>query len=379
MNKRYDVVIVGAGFFGCTLAERFANEKKTVLLLEKRSHIGGNAYSYFDESTKIEVHKYGSHIFHTNSLKIWEYITQFATFNTYIHRVKSKTNLGLIPIPINLETINLAFDMNFDSQSAREFLATQKISQENRSENLEDWAQAEIGEKLYKLLIQGYTTKQWGISPKDLPSSIIARLPIRFDYDDRYFTDKYQGMPVGGYESIFSNMLKSDLIDVQLDTDYFYVRDKFESNQLTVYSGPIDRFFDYREGILGWRTLDFEIEKLEIAQFQNNAVVNYPDINVPFTRIHEFKHFYPERMHSNGATIISREFSRVANESDEPYYPIGTEKDKVTFAVYKEYAEKMERVYIGGRLGSYQYLDMHMAINQALITFDEIMERWFAS
>lgn len=377
IKKEYDVVIVGAGFFGCTLAERFAAENKSVLLLEKRSHIGGNAYSYFDEETNIEVHKYGSHIFHTNSIKIWEYVNQFGSFNAYSHKVKSQTNLGLLPIPINLETINLVFNQNFDSQMAQEFISTQKVLNNGAAANLEDWAKAEVGEKLYKVLIQGYTSKQWGMTPRDLPSSIISRLPIRFDFEDRYFTDQYQGMPTNGYESIFREMLRNNRIEVQLNTDYFDVRGRFDPSQLLVYSGPIDRFFDYSEGILGWRTLDFEIEKLNANHFQESAVINYAEIDVPYTRIHEFKHFYPEREHLKNRTIISREFSRVASEIDEPYYPIGTEQDKVKLLAYKRAADSCEKVYFGGRLGSYQYLDMHMAINQALITFEEIKEKWF--
>jgi UDP-galactopyranose mutase len=374
---RHDVVIVGAGFYGCTLAEMFAAAGKRVLILEKRDHIGGNAYSYFDVSTNIEVHNYGSHIFHTNSLKVWEYINKFSTFNDYTHKVLSKAGSLLLPVPINLETINSVFEKSFSSEQARDFLESQKILDTGNQNNLEAWAKSEIGTKLYELLIKGYTHKQWEIDPSLLPASIITRLPVRFDYDDRYFTDTYQGMPVLGYGQIFKNMLSDPKIDVELETDFFNVRDSFSSDQLMIYSGPIDRFFNYSNGELGWRTLDFEFEKIKGNYFQENSVINYADVKIPYTRIHEFKHFHPERIQSSDLTIIAREFSRRANKNDEPYYPVGTAGDKEVLAIYKSLGANLRNVYFGGRLGSYQYLDMHMAINQAMVTFKEIMEeRW---
>jgi len=375
--KQHDVVIVGAGFYGCTLAEMFAGAGKQVLILEKRNHIGGNAYSYFDASTKIEIHKYGSHIFHTNSSKIWDYINQFTTFNDYTHKVLSKSGSMLLPVPINLETINRVFGKKFSSEEARDFVESQKLKNLESEDNLEAWAKSQIGIKLYELLIKGYTQKQWEIDPSLLPASIITRLPVRFDYDDRYFTDTHQGMPTAGYEQIFQNMLSDPKIDIELETDFFDKRDTFSTDQLLIYSGPIDRFFDFSKGELSWRTLDFEFEKLEKNYFQDNSVINYPDVETPYTRIHEFKHFYPERIHSNESSIIAREFSRRANKNDEPYYPVGTIRDKEILKDYKEMSDTLRNVYFGGRLGSYQYLDMHMAINQAMITFKEIMdERW---
>jgi UDP-galactopyranose mutase len=375
--KSHDVVIVGAGFYGCTLAEMFAAAGKTVLILEKRNHIGGNAYSYFDASTKIEIHKYGSHIFHTNSVRVWEYISQFTTFNSYTHKVLSRAGSALLPVPINLETINMVFEKKFSGAEAKDFLESQKVSRLEVEDNLEAWAKSQIGTKLYETLIKGYTHKQWEIDPSLLPASIIARLPVRFDFDDRYFTDTYQGMPTAGYEQIFQNMLCDSKIDLELETDFFDKRDSFSTDQVIIYSGPIDRFFDYRKGELSWRTLDFELEKLEKNYYQENSVVNYADLETPYTRIHEFKHFYPERGHSTQSTIIAREFSRRANINDEPYYPVGTVRDKEILKDYKQMSETLSHVYFGGRLGSYQYLDMHMAINQAMTTFKEIMEeRW---
>jgi UDP-galactopyranose mutase len=375
--KYHDVVIVGSGFYGCTLAEMFASAGKSVLIIEKRDHIGGNAYSYFDPSTKIEIHRYGSHIFHTNSIKVWDYINQFTSFNKYTHKVFSKAGSMLLPMPINLETINLVFDKQFSGDEARNFLESQRVNDIERESNLESWAKSEIGTKLYELLIKGYTQKQWEIEPSLLPKSIITRLRVRFDYDDRYFTDTYQGMPLDGYERIFQKMLSSPRIDTELDTDFFDRIDSFSSDQLIVYSGPIDRYFGYSKGELSWRTLDFELEKIETKQFQENSVINYADVETPYTRIHEFKLFHPERMQSNEATIISREYSRRANKDDEPYYPVGTAKDREILGEYKAMSGALKNVYFGGRLGSYQYLDMHMAINQAMVTFKQIMdERW---
>lgn len=373
--KRHDVVIVGAGFYGCTLAERFAAHGKQVLVIEKRDHIGGNAFSYFDEKTKIEIHKYGSHIFHTNSHRVWEYINQFTSFNSYTHKVLSKVGSNLVPMPINLTTINTIFGEDFSSEEARIFLDKQKV--EGIGSNLEEWAIAQVGTNLYELLIKGYTRKQWEIDPALLPASIISRLPVRFDQDDRYFSDTYQGMPTYGYEKVFQNMLNNSRIDLELGLDFFNVYEKFSSDQVIIYSGPIDRYFNYTKGQLSWRTLDFLIEEKNINYFQPNSVINYPNEDVRYTRIHEFKHFYPERVQSVNATVISTEYSRKADHDDEPYYPVGTMKDKKILNEYKALSQELSNVYFGGRLGSYQYLDMHMAINQAMVTFKEIMdERW---
>ena len=374
---KHDVVIVGAGFYGTTLAEMFAAIGKRVRLIEKRNHVGGNAYSYFDTETNIEIHKYGSHIFHTNSFRVWEYINQFTSFNDYTHKVISKSGSMMLPVPINLKTINQVFNADFSPEAAMAFMESQKVMSADSERNLEAWAKSEIGIKLYELLIRGYTQKQWEMDPVLLPPAIIKRLPVRFDYDDRYFTDTYQGMPSDGYEKIFQNMLSSNRIDVELETDFFDERDRLPSDQLVIYSGPIDRFFDYSKGELGWRTLDFELERIYESAFQENSVVNYADLEVPYTRIHEFKHFYTERDQSKNSTIISREYSRKANKGDEPYYPVGTETDKKILAEYKSLSENLRSVHFGGRLGSYQYLDMHMAINQAMITFKQIVEeRW---
>lgn len=376
-TKKHDVVIVGSGFYGCTLAQLIADQGKRVLILEKRNHLGGNAYSYKDTKTNIEIHKYGSHIFHTNSSTVWNYINQFSNFNNYSHKVISKAGDMMLPVPINLTTINLVFGKNFTPEEARNFLESQKVVYSNNEENLEVWAKSQIGETLYQKIIKGYTQKQWETPPTLLPASIIARLPIRFDYEDRYFTDIYQGMPTDGYGKIFENMLDSTNINIEIETDFFECRNSFSSDQLIIYTGPIDKFFDYSEGELSWRTLDFDFQEIETNYFQENSVINYADVDVDFTRVHEFKYFHPERLQSKNSTIIAREYSRQANLGDEPYYPIGTARDKAILSQYKEMALGLKNVHLGGRLGSYQYLDMHMAINKAMLKFKQLMnERW---
>jgi UDP-galactopyranose mutase len=373
----FDVVIVGAGFFGCTLAEKFSAMQKSVLLIEKRNHIGGNAYSYFDPETNIEIHKYGSHIFHTNNENIWNYVNQFTNFNSYIHKVQIDTEVGLLPMPINLDTINLAYKTNFNGLQAKEFLENQIAPSSNDIESLESWAKSQIGEKLYNLLIKGYTKKQWGMDPKILPSSIITRLPIRFDHDDRYFTDKFQGLPINGYHKLFENMISSSQITLALETDFLEIRDQFYSDQLIIFSGPVDKFYDYSKGKLNWRTLDFEFEKLDKKYFQSSPVINSAFEDTPYTRTHEFKLFYKERVQSEDSTIIAREYSRHAENDDEPYYPVGTGLDRAIMNEYQSLMQKSHSIFFGGRLGSYQYLDMHMAINQASRLFKEIMvSRW---
>lgn len=374
---KFDAVIVGAGVFGCTLAEKLTSRNKTVLLLEKRVHIGGNAFSSIDLETNIEVHKYGSHIFHTNNEEVWNYVNQFASFNSYVHKVRIETEIGLLPVPINLETISRAYELKLDSAQARKLVSDEKVTGGENSQNLEDWAKSEIGIRLYELLIKGYTKKQWDTDPRDLPSSILARLPVRYDHEDKYFTDKFQGLPREGYEQLFKNMIENPLVTLELETDFFDVRDRFDSDQLVIYTGPIDRYFDFSKGKLNWRTLDFEIETIKKDNYQPLAVINSASQEVAYTRTHEFKHFYPERIQSSDKTIIAREFSRRAEPYDEPYYPVGTQEDKQNLLEYRKLMEKIPNVYFGGRLGSYQYLDMHMAINQAHITFKDLMRsRW---
>jgi UDP-galactopyranose mutase len=367
----YRLVVVGSGFSGATIAYKVATELTLpVLLLERRSHIGGNSHSKFDGGTGIEYHEYGSHLFHTSNESVWKFITQFSPFNNYRHRVFSKHKGKTYSIPINLMTINQFFGTNFDPARARAFVEKQAAAEsKNTAENLEQKAISLIGRPLYEAFIKGYTAKQWETAPISLPPEIISRLPVRFNFNDFYFSDLYEGLPTVGYAAIFDKMLCHPLIQVVTGCDYFDVRDKIDPGVLCIFTGPVDRFFDYRFGELGWRTLDFEIERLDVDDFQGASVVNYPDPDVPFTRIHEFKHLHPERRYGE-KTLIMREYSRHAKRNDEPYYPIGRRDDKLRYLQCKKLTEGEPNVIFAGRLGTYRYLDMHQAIGAGLSLYE---------
>jgi UDP-galactopyranose mutase len=372
--KKSDILIVGSGLFGATLANLLAtNLGLKVEIIEKRSHIAGNAYSYRDSKTGIEIHKYGSHIFHTNSEKIWKYINQFGTFNDYIHKVYAYNNNKVYNFPINLKTLSDFFEKKLNPSEAKKLL--NKIREKNnptKINNFEDKALSLIGVELYNAFIRDYTLKQWETGPKLLPSSIIERIPIRLNYDDRYFSDTYQGIPIDGYTKLVENMLSVKNINVNLDCDFFTVRKQQTNLPLTVYSGAIDKYFNFNHGILGWRTLDFEIKKMSMNDFQGTSVINYTDMSEKFTRIHEFKHFHPEKTESVGSTIIMREYPRTALEDDEPYYPMNLDTDRSKLNKYRAQVKSEKNTLFGGRLGSYKYLDMHMAIGNAFNVYNKI-------
>ena len=373
------VIVVGAGMFGLTIAEQVATKLNLkVLVLDVRDHIGGNAYSYFDEETGIEIHKYGSHLFHTSNEKVWEYINKFSTFNNYKHRVFANYNGNIYSMPINLHTISQFYGRSLSPIEARQLidLEVTKTSREEKS-SFKSEAYSKIGKQLYDAFFHGYTLKQWETDPAYLPASIFSRLPVRFNFDSNYFGDKYQGLPNNGYSALFQNMISNKNISVSLKTDFFDYKDFIESmSKLIVYTGPIDRFFNNSQGMLGWRTLDFELETHDIDDFQGTSVVNYVDLARPFTRIHEFKHMYPERKHLENKTVVMKEFSRLAKPKDEPYYPINAESDRKIIKEYRKMTESIgNQVLFGGRLGSYQYLDMHMAIGSALVMFENEIAR----
>ena len=371
-ENNHRLVVVGSGFCGATIAYKVASELALpVLVIERRSHIGGNAYSKIDSETGIEYHEYGSHLFHTSSEAVWKFITQFSSFNNYRHRVFSKHRGKTYTIPINLMTINQFFEQDLDPARARTFIEQQAAAESiNLPRNFEEKAISLIGRALYEAFIRGYTIKQWETDPALLPTEIISRLPVRFSFNDFYFSDRYEGLPIGGYTAIFDKMLKHPMIQVINNCDYFDVRGELDPRVLSIYTGPVDRYFEYKFGELGWRTLDFEIERLEIDDYQGAAVVNYPDINVPFTRIHEFKHLHPERQYGK-KTIIMREYSRFAKRDDEPYYPIGRQDEKLRYNQYKKLVETEPNVIFAGRLGTYRYLDMHQAIGAALSLYEK--------
>ncbi|MFL6142810.1 MAG: UDP-galactopyranose mutase [Labedaea sp.] len=373
----FDLIVVGSGFFGLTVAERAATQlDKRVLVLERRSHLGGNAYSESDPETGIEVHRYGAHLFHTSNKRVWDYVNQFTDFTGYQHRVFTKFQDQVYTFPMNLALINQFFGRSFSPDEARALVAGQAAEiQTADAQNLEEKAISLIGRPLYEAFVRGYTAKQWQTDPKELAAAIITRLPVRYDFNNRYFNDTYEGLPVDGYTAWLTKMADHPNIEVRCDVDYFDVREQIPAGTPTVYTGPLDRYFDYSEGRLGWRTLDFEREvRTDVGDFQGTAVMNYADEDVPFTRILEFRHFHPERgSYPADKTVIVREFSRFAKEDDEPYYPINTPDDREKLERYRELAKQEARtrnVIFGGRLGTYKYLDMHMAIGSALSVFD---------
>ena len=371
-GNEHRLVIVGAGFCGATIAYKVASELDLpVLVLDRRGHVGGNSHSKFDDETGIEYHQYGSHLFHTSNEAVWKFITQFSSFNNYRHRVFSRHRGKTYTIPINLMTINQFFGTDFDPAGARAFIAQQAAAENIEApRNFEEKAVSQIGRPLYEAFIQGYTAKQWETDTATLPAEIISRLPVRFGFNGFYFGDLYEGLPNAGYSAIFDKMLGHPKIKVVTGCDYFDVRGTIDPQVLSVYTGPLDRYFDYKFGELGWRTLDFEVERLDVDDFQGAAVVNYADIAVPFTCIHEFKHLHPERRYGN-KTLIMREYSRFARRADEPYYPIGRQDDKRRYSQYKKLAEAETNVIFAGRLGTYRYLDMHQAIGAALNLYEK--------
>lgn len=368
-----DLVVVGSGLFGLTVAERLATlQGLRVLVLDRRSHIGGNAYSEFEETTGIEVHRYGAHLFHTSNERVWDYARQFTHFTDYQHRVYTTVAGEVFPMPINLGTINQYFRSAYTPSQARALIAEQAAEVSGHDvKNLEQKAISLIGRPLYDAFIRGYTLKQWQTDPNELPASIISRLPVRYHYDNRYFSDTHEGLPVDGYTAWFQRMADHPLIDIQLNTNFFDKSQPFNKAAMVgqipiVYTGPLDEYFDNSEGRLSWRTLDFEEQVLDIGDFQGTSVMNYGDESVPYTRIHEFRHFHPERDYQKERTVIMREYSRFADHEDEPYYPVNTADDRIKLMRYRELAKKEPGVLFGGRLGTYQYLDMHMAISSAL-------------
>lgn len=372
-----DLVVVGSGLFGLTIAEQAATELGLkVALLDRRSHIGGNAYSEKEKQTGIEVHRYGAHLFHTSNERVWEYVNRFTDFTNYVHRVYTRHNGIVYPMPINLGTINQFFNAAYSPAEAKALIAEQAGELAGTDpQNLNDKGISLIGRPLYEAFIKHYTAKQWQTPPEELPASIISRLPVRYNYDNRYFNDKYEGLPVDGYAAWLERMAAHPNIEVHLNTDFFepghqYSRENVLGQIPVVYTGPVDRYFDYAEGDLSWRTIDLEEEVLPIEDFQGCSVMNYPDADVPFTRIHEFRHFHPERDYTKDATVIMREFSRFANKGDEPYYPVNTAVDREKLLAYRDLAKGEDNVLFGGRLGTYKYLDMHMAIASALSMFD---------
>jgi UDP-galactopyranose mutase len=363
----YDYLIVGAGYAGSVLAERLARDAgKKVLICDRRSHIAGNAYDHYD-AAGILVHKYGPHIFHTNSREIFEYLGQFTEWRKFEHRVLAQVDGQLLPIPINLDTINKLYGLNLDSAGLEKFFAEKREHVENIRTS-EDVVVSTVGRELYEKFFRGYTRKQWGLDPSELSSQVTARIPTRTNRDDRYFNDTYQYMPLHGYTRMFENMLDHDNITIELNTDYRDLKKSIQYREM-IYTGPIDEYFDYRYGKLPYRSLHFQFETHDVPVFQPRPVVNYPEQSVPYTRITEFKYLTGQE---HEKTSIVYEYPRAEGD---PYYPIPRAQNAELNAKYQALVENTPGLYFVGRLASYKYYNMDQVVGQALTLYRKIRDK----
>lgn len=363
MGVKEKILIVGAGLSGAVIGRELAQEGYKVEIIDSRSHIAGNCHTERDEATGVMVHIYGPHIFHTDDTEVWDYVNGFTTFMPYKNRVKTTSGGQVYSLPVNLHTINQFFGKTFRPDEARTFLEDQADKTITDPQTFEEQALRFVGNDLYEAFFKGYTQKQWGCSPTALPASILKRLPVRFNYDDNYFFHKYQGMPENGYTDMIERILDHPNITVTLDT--VFNRDAAEGYAHVFYSGPLDGYFDYELGRLGYRTLDFERFTYD-GDYQGCAVMNYGDVSVPYTRITEHKHFSPWEEHAG--SVCYREFSRACEPQDIPYYPIRLVEEKAQLTEYVARAEQESGVTFVGRLGTYRYLDMDVTIREALDT-----------
>jgi len=361
---KVDFLIVGAGFAGCTLAERIATQLgKKVLLVERRNHIGGNAYDCHNEDA-ILIQKYGPHIFHTDSKKVWDYLCRFTEWNGYVHRVIAVVKGKEVYLPINLDTMERLYDRRFTPEELEAYFERQRVKID-KIRNSRDVVVSQVGEELYDLFFKNYTKKQWGLYPDELAPEVTKRLPVRFNRDTRYFTDRYQGIPRYGFTRMFERMIENKNIHLLLNTDYKEVVDSVGCDKL-VYTGPIDYYFDYMFGKLPYRSLDFKFETLDMERFQNAGVVNYPNDH-DYTRITEFKHFYLQQHHK---TTICYEYPTAEGD---PYYPIPNPECQEIYQKYKKEADRLKTVYFIGRLAQYKYLNMDQVVAAALDLFEGLV------
>lgn len=363
MAVKEKILIVGAGLSGAVIGRELAQEGYKVDILDSRDHIGGNCHTVRDEATGVMVHVYGPHIFHTDDAEVWDYVNGFTPFVPYKNRVKTTSGGQVYSLPVNLHTINQFFGRTFRPDEARDFLEEQADKTITDPQTFEEQALRFVGNDLYEAFFKGYTQKQWGCSPTELPASILKRLPVRFNYEDNYFFHKFQGMPENGYTAMIEGILDHPNIHVSLETSFR--RDQVAGYAHVFYSGPLDGYFDYELGRLGYRTLDFERFTYD-GDYQGCAVMNYGDVNVPYTRITEHKHFSPWEEHKG--SVCYREFSRACGPDDIPYYPIRLVEEKAQLADYVARAEQEKDVTFVGRLGTYRYLDMDVTIREALDT-----------
>lgn len=367
-------IVVGSGLFGSVVAERIASlVRERVLVIDRRSHVGGNSYSEVDDVTGIEYHKYGSHIFHTNMQHVVEYISNFIKLNSYQHKVFSEHQNKIYTMPINLKTINDFYGCNLTPLEAESFMRQESRNEKVDGKNLEERAVSQIGRKLYDAFIKNYTFKQWNIHPKDLPASIINRLPVRYNYNNNYFNDTWQGIPMGGYGKMFEKMLTHPYIEISLETSLKDIISDITPRHCVIYTGMLDELLDFQYGVLGWRSLRFEWETHPVLDYQGTSVINYPDVTKPYTRIHEFKHYHPERkeVFDSQETIICKEYPADYTIDSEAYYPVMTDSDISLYQKYLKLAkERYPHWVFGGRLASYRYWDMDKTIENALLVFD---------
>ena len=356
--KNYDYLIVGAGLFGAVFAHEATKRGKSCLVIDKRDHIGGNIYC--EKIEDINVHKYGAHIFHTSDKSIWEYVNQFAEFNNYINSPVALYHDELYNLPFNMNTFSKMWGIKTPAEAKAKI--AEQIAELDIKENLEEQALSLVGRDVYEKLVKEYTEKQWARDCRELPAFIIKRLPLRFTYDNNYFNDRFQGIPIGGYTPIIEKMLQGS--DVLCNTDYFdFIKENPAVAKKTVFTGQIDKFFDYKLGVLEYRSVRFETEVIDTDNYQGNAVVNYTSHEEPFTRIIEHKHF---EFGKQPKTVISKEYSSEWKKGDEPYYPINNDRNNALYLEYKALADKTEGVIFGGRLGQYKYYDMDKVIISAL-------------
>jgi UDP-galactopyranose mutase len=365
-KKKYDIVIVGAGISGVTLAERYASLNKKVLVLEKRDHIGGNCFDFID-SAGILVSKYGAHLFHTSYEDVWNYVQRFTKWVKYEHKVLSSVNGKLVPVPVNIDTVNILFGLHLKTSEEMENWLKKNTKKINTPKNSEESALKRVGEDLYNLMFKNYTKKQWDMWPKELEASVMDRIPVRTNFDDRYFNDKYQVLPKYGYTKMFKKMLSSSNIDVELNSDYFKLKDNLDSYKKLFFTGPIDQFFNNRFDKLEYRSLNFKFETYDKEFYQKNSVINYPNDH-EYTRIVEYKYF---RNQKSKKTTISKEYS---TWDGEPYYPVPSERNRILYEKYQKEAKKLEKkgVYFVGRLANYKYFNMDQAFKNALDLFADL-------
>lgn len=356
--QNYNYLFVGSGLFSGVLAHKFIAQGKSCLIIDKRPHVGGNIYT--ENIDGINVHTYGAHIFHTDSKEIWDFVNQFAEFNRYTNCPVAHYKGELYNLPFNMNTFNKIWPDVLTPEQAKRRIEEQSSEMAGKVPcNLEEQAISLVGRDIYERLVKGYTEKQWGRSCTELPAEIIKRLPLRYIFDNNYFNDRYQGIPIGGYTNLIEKMLSG--ADIQLNTDYFSDKEYFDScAEKIIFTGPIDRYFDYCLGELEYRSLRFETESMPVQNYQGNAVINYTEAEIPYTRIIEHKHFEPDNKEclEQETTIITREYPADWKVGDEPYYPVNDSKNSTLYNKYKELASKEKKVVFGGRLGMYRYFDM---------------------